>query len=134
MTTATKERIRLDKFLRSYGSGMGILTRIVGVGHNQSSYSVSVRAHVHDYTPDELTEQIIQGDSHVIISSTEIIAAQWPGSQPTPPVLEDDLRVARRGDKFVFPVNNRQRNVEEGQGIYFDDQLIRIEFRIRGLQ
>jgi hypothetical protein len=126
MTTATKERIRLDKFLRSYGSGMGILTRIVGVGHNQSSYSVSVRAHVHDYTPDELAGDIIQGDSHVIISST--------GSQPTPPTPEDDLRVARRGDKFAFPVNNRQRNVEEGQGIYFDDQLIRIEFRIRGLQ
>lgn len=134
MTTAAKERARLDKFLRSYGSGTGTLTRIVGTGNNQSSYSVDVRAHVRDYLPQELTGTIIQGDSHVIISFTEIIDAEWPGSQPTPPVPGNDIRVVRRGDKFTFPLGGRARNVEEGQGIYFDNEPIRGEFRIRGQQ
>lgn len=133
MTTATKERLRLDKFLQSYGSGIGTLTRTVGTGVNQSSYSVDVRCHVRDYNPDELTGDIIQGDSHVIISSTEIIGAQWPGSQPTPPTPNNDVRVARRGDKFSFPIGTKAKNIEEGNGgIYFDDELIRIEFRMRG--
>jgi len=131
MTTATKEKQRIDKFLRSWGSGIGQLVRIVGTT-NQVSYSVDVKAHVRDYLPNELTSTIIQGDSKVIISAREIVETGWPGSQPTPPVPGNDVRVPRRGDKFVWM--GKQRNVEVPDPFYFDGELIKIEMQVRGTQ
>lgn len=125
--------MRLDKFLQAYRSGIGTLTRVVGSTH-QSSFSVDVPAHVRDYTPEEISgTEIIQGDRHVIVSPTEIIANQWPGPIITPPTPKNDPRVPVRGDKFGLDVwQGAISNVEEGQGIYLDDELVRIEFRIRG--
>ncbi len=129
MTTATKERLRLDKFLQGYGSGMGTLTRIVGTT-NQSPFSVDVRVHFRDYTPQELTSTIIQGDSNVILGFTEIDTEQWPGAQTTPPTPGSDIRVPRRGDKFTW--QGRQKNVEAADAIYFDGVGIRINMQVRG--
>lgn len=129
MTTPTKEIQRLDKFLKSYGSGIGSLTRVVGTT-NQSTFSVDVLAHVRNYNPNELDEMIIQGDSRVIISSTEIVTAQWPGAQATPPTPENDVRVPRRGDKFVW--QGRPRNVESSEPIYLEGQLVKIVMQVRG--
>jgi hypothetical protein len=132
MTTPAMERIRLDRFLRTYGSGFATLTRVVG-STNQSFYSVRLRCHIRDYTPEELNELIIQGDSHVIISATEIITAQWPGSQPTLPVPGNDIRIPRRNDKFTLESSGRKTNVENSNGgIYLLDELIRIEMQVRG--
>ena len=131
MTTPTKERMRLDKFLRIYGSGVGQLVRAVGTT-NQSKYSVDVRAHVRLYIPEEITrdEMIIQGDSKVIISSTEIIESQWPGAQPTPPTPENDVRVPRANDKFVW--QGRTKNVQTAEAFYFDGELVKIILQVRG--
>ncbi len=129
MTTATKERLRLDKFLQGYGSGIGTLTRIVGTT-NQSPFNVDVRAHVREYKPEELTETIIQGDSIVIFGFTEIDTAQWPGPQTLPVVPGRDIRVPRRNDKFLW--NGNQKNVEDAEAIYFDGVGVRINMQVRG--
>ncbi len=129
MTTPTKEIQRLDKFLRIYGSGIGTLTRIVGTT-NQSTFSVDVLAHVRNYTADELTVMIIQGDSRVIISSTQIVTAQWPGAQITPPTPDNDVRVPRRGDKFEW--QGKTRNIESSEPFYLDNVLVKIMMQVRG--
>ncbi len=131
MTTATKEIQRLDKFLRMYKSGVGQLVYVIGTT-NQSRYSVDVPAHVRNYTAQELTDTIIQGDSLVIISSTQINAVQWPGSQPTPPVPGNDVRVPRRGYKFIW--EGTDRNVESCEPFYFEGQLVRLEMQVRGME
>ena len=41
--------------------------------------SVVVRAVIRGYKPDELVNDIVQGDRQVTISNAEILAAGWPG-------------------------------------------------------
>jgi hypothetical protein len=131
MTTASLERQRIAKFLRLYGSGTGQLVRVVGTT-NQSTYSVSVRAHVRLYLPEELTTDgnIMQGDSKVIVGFDEIDAVQWPGASTTPMVPGNDPRVARNGDKFIW--KGKSRTVLTSEPIYFNDVGIRQNIQIRG--
>jgi hypothetical protein len=128
MTTALKERMRLDKFLRAYGSGIGRLVRVVGTT-NQSSYSVDVRAHVRQYLPEELTrdESLMQGDSKVIISFTEIMESQWPGA--VPPVSEESLPI-RVGDKFIW--RGRTKNIQLPEHFILLGEGVRIQLQVRG--
>jgi hypothetical protein len=128
MTTASLEKQRINRFLRIYGSGTGTLVRTVGTT-NQSTYSVDVRAHVRLFLVNELNEMIVQGDSKVIMSASEIVASQWPGAQ-VQPVPDIDIRVPRRNDGFIW--KGKRRNVEAAEPIYFDDQLVRIQLQVRG--
>lgn len=132
MTTPTKEIQRLDRFLRigRYGSGWGTLTRIIGTT-NQSRYAVRVRYHMRGYRPQELNEQIIQGDSRVILSPTQINQMQWPGGQPQTPL--NDIRIPKRNDKFT-PELGREHNVEDAEGLYLDGVLVKLWVQVRGPQ
>lgn len=130
MTHAQQEVIELDKSLVVDGEDI-VLRRIVG-SVNQTNVDVVCRAFVRRYQAKELIPgSIIQGDSHIIMSPTQIIAAQWPGGEPV--VASDaalDRRVPRKGDKVI--VQGKPRNIETAEPIYIDTDLVRLELSVRG--
>lgn len=87
-----------------------------------------IPAVVRGYRPEELTSNITQQDSLVIISPTQINAASWPGVQ-APNVKDVRIPTKNRGDICI--INNVQRAVQAGVGIYVQDVLVRIEMQVR---
>ena len=119
----------LDRAVAANGQNIG-LKRITGTGANQVPFSVTVRAWVTNYVPQQLGDEIIQGDTKIVISPTAIEATDWPGAQP--PGSVGDSRVPRRGDKVT--VQGRDRNIEAAAPFYIDGALVRIELQTRGQQ
>lgn len=119
----------LDQMLRTDGQEV-ILRRVVGTTV-QTSVDCTCMAFVRGYRPEELVGAVIQGDSEVIISATDIIAAQWPGGEPvqSPPVVSDP-RVPRAGDRVV--VAGRVRAVISAAPIYVANELHRVNLQVRG--
>ena len=114
-------RASLDAFLRKYGQDCTLQRPAVG----GPSIDVAVRAHVVDFKPHEIEmgAGIQAGDSRVIISTTEINAAQWP----TP----SESRTPRKGDRLVLSTG-RVRIVQAAwPAPYIGDELVRVEMIIR---
>ena len=119
----------LDAMLRSDGQQV-TLRRVVGTT-NQTNVDCQCWAFVRGYKAAELAGSIIQGDSAVILSATDIIAAQWPGGQAvTSPPGVTDPRVPRKGDKVL--IEGKARNVEAADPIYVAGDLHRINLQVRG--
>lgn len=119
----------LDRMLAAFGQDV-TLRRVTGTTH-QTNVDCTCRALVRGYRADELAGGIIQGDSLVILSATDIIAAQWPGGQPvTSPPGATDPRVPRKGDKVI--IEGKTRNVEYAEPIYVAGALHRINLQVRG--
>ncbi len=95
---------------------------------NGSPVDIAVRIKLSDYKPQELAGPIIQGDSKVVLSPTEIIAANWPGGAATG--NGTDKRVPVNGDKII--IAGRTRNIEAASPVYLDDALVRIDLQVRG--
>jgi len=117
---AAHARETLDSFLRKYGQDCTLQRPAVGA----PSIDVVVRAHVVDFKPHEIEmgAGIQAGDSRVIISTTELDAAQWP----TP----SESRTPRKGDRFV--VGGRTRTVLFAWSApYIENEVVRIEIAIR---
>lgn len=119
----------LDAMLRSDGQQV-TLRRVVGTT-NQTSVDCQCWAFVRGYKAEELAGAVIQGDSAVILSATDIIAAQWPGGQAvTSPPGATDPRVPRKGDKII--IEGRTRNVEASDPVYVAGELHRVNLQVRG--
>lgn len=88
----------------------------------------SIPALVRGYRPEELTSSISQQDSLVILSPTKINAAVWPGVQVPG---QKDTRIPSKGRGDICIINNVQRAVQAGVGIYVKDVLVRIEMQVR---
>jgi hypothetical protein len=129
MSVAQFEVSQLDRSLAVDGEDF-VLRRVVG-NTNQANVDVVCRGFIRGYMPEELTTTIIQGDSKIIMSPTQIIAAQWPGGLP---VISSnaalDPRVPRRNDKTI--VQGKPRNIEAASPIYLANELVRIELQVRG--
>lgn len=119
----------LDQLLRSDGQQV-TLRRIVGTT-NQTAVDCDCWAFVRGYKANELAGAIIQGDSAVILSATDIIAAQWPGGQPvTSPPPETDPRVPRATDRVI--IEGRSRAIISADPIYVGGELHRVNLQVRG--
>lgn len=116
----------LNRVLAAHGEDIR-LQRLMGT--QQVPVEVACRAHVRGYEPHELVGGIAQGDSRVLISPTEIEAAQWPGGQVEGAVV-GDARVPKKGDRLF--IAGRARQVEAVKPIYLDGELVRIEMAVRG--
>lgn len=81
---------------------------------------------LNDYRPEEIVGGIIQGDSRVILSPTQIIAGSWGGT----PADGTDGRVPVKNDHLI--VAGRARVVQAAVPFYMDGQLVRIELQVRG--
>ena len=119
----------LDQMLRTDGQQI-ILRRTVGTT-NRASVDCTCWASVRGYQPQELAGAVIQGDSAVVISGSDIIAAQWPGGEPiTSPPTGTDPRVPRAGD-FVI-IQGKTRAIVSAAPIYVGDDLVRVNIQARG--
>lgn len=104
----------IDQALDLVGEDI-VLRRMTGT--QRIPLDVTCRARVVEYQPQELSAEIIQGDSKVILSATEMQSAQWCW----PP---------RNGDVVV--VEGRTRTVVTAPPFYVDGRLVRIEMTVRG--
>ena len=99
-------------------------------GTQKIPFKVRCRVFVRGYVAQELIGGIVQSDSKVILSPTEIIRAGWPGPNSSATPTNQDRRVPRKGDAVV--IAGRKRAVEAAGGIYLAGELVRIEMRILG--
>lgn len=109
----------LDAALAARGTDI-VLRRVTGTAPSTSNTDVTVRAAVRSYQPQELVNGISQTDGGVIVSPTQILAANWPGDGSLP----------RKLDKIVMA--GRVRDIEVVDPIYINDELVRIEMRVLG--
>lgn len=116
------ETAALDAALARAGMEDVVLRRTSGVAPSVTNYDVTVRAAVRSYSPSELVGGIAETDRLVIISPTQILAANWPNGAPE--------NIPRRLDKVV--IAGAVNNVESVNPIFIGSELVRIEMRVRG--
>lgn len=119
----------LDRALSEAGEYI-VLRRMVGTGQNIANVDATVRAFVRSVKPEEIVGTISQGDLNVILSPTDIDAAQWPGGLPDVPGLKPDARIPRINDKAV--IQGKVRNISFAKPIVMDGDLVRIELTVSG--
>ena len=120
----------LDRQLKKHGQNV-MLQRITNAaGGVQIKENCNCRAFVRSYAPDELVGGIVQSDSKVILSPTEIIREGWPGPNSSTTPTNQDRRVPRKGDNCL--IAGRIRNIENAMPFYLDDELVRIQLQVKG--
>lgn len=130
MTEAESLIADLDAALAESGEDVLLQHLTLGPAGTQIPFSVTCRAVVRGYTPEELIagSGIIQKDRRVILSPTEITGAGWPG--PMPVATDVDKRIPRNGDRVIR--NGLPMMVQAAEGIYVQGVLVRIEAQARG--
>lgn len=126
MTIAQFEIEQLDLSLEVDGEDF-VLRRVVSTS-SPPNIDVTCRGFIRGYMAEELTTTIIQGDSKIIMSPTQITDSDWP--YPSSPTGDLDTRVPRRGDKAI--IQGKPRNIETASPIYLANALVRIELQVRG--
>lgn len=121
----------LDAALLEYGED-AVLRRVGGATGAPANLDVNCRVHVRSYRlrDQELVAKtaISQEDLLIIMSPSEIAAAQWPGGGA--PAGAEDPSIPRKGDKLR--VRGRFRNIEVVDPIKAANVLVRIEMRLLG--
>ena len=123
----TPARAALDRALLISGEDV-ILRRIVG-GKNDD---VTIRANVAPYDAKELVGGILQTDSKMIISPTQIWDAQWPGGHiDALPPFNVPQWIPRINDKIIY--QGRIRNISVVKPLPpVDGEIVRIEMTVAG--
>jgi len=109
----------LDKQLAKHGQ-TATLRRWTGSGSARTPVDVTVRVRAQDYRVEELVGGIEQGDTRVVLSPTQIVAAGWPGPQGWP----------RNGDAII--IAGREREIVSAPPQVIDDVVVRIDMVVRG--
>src|SRR5574340_945654 len=93
----------LDRQLAANGEDAVLPRYTLAAGNQQVPTPVKIRVQTQGYQPHELIQGsgILQGDVKVILSPTQINAAQWPGGSPVQPGAYDP-RIPNKGDRFVI--------------------------------
>lgn len=116
---------RLDASLER--SGVDVTLRRPGT----PNVDAACRAHVRALRADPLTPSIRQADSRVILSPTDIDAAEWPGALATPSATQRDNRLPRKGDLILH--NGAVLAItDDAIGFFSGGVLVRIEVNVRG--
>jgi hypothetical protein len=110
----------LDEALKAVGQDI-VLRRVLGANSSTTNVDVTCRALVRTFEPEELVGGIAQTMSKVIISPSEINAADWPGGDPNIPQRLDQVIIA-----------GHVKNIEAVNPIYVRGVLVRIEMRVIG--
>lgn len=126
--TPTQARSSLDRMLRHDGESCRLQRTSGGV-----TRSVDLRAQVRDYKPEQLSADngLQAGDSHVILSTTEINAAQWPDAATLASATTTDPRVPIHSDRLVMQSGRVRTVLRAWPAPYIGGELVRIEMDIR---
>lgn len=126
----TAEIAALDGGLARAGEDI-VIRRKAGSGSNQVNVDVKCRAVVRTVSADQIAGTITQNDVNVILSPTQILAAQWPGGVYEGPVASDvDPRIPRVNDFAV--VQGKQRQVKNAKPIFVGGVWVRMELVVSG--
>lgn len=123
----------LDQALRIAGEDV-ILRRTVGVAPNEMSVSVACRARVTAVSTEQIQAGIPATELNVILSPTEIDAAQWPGGVfPAAAPFNVDPRIPRAGvtDKILMR-GQPPRAITHVDPQIIGGELVRINLRVEG--
>jgi hypothetical protein len=123
MSLADEALSELDAALAEAGETVRLL-RMTGTGaQSRVQKEVTCRMTLRGYAPNEVVQGsgITQQDQRMILSPTQIIAANWPG---------DGRYVPRAGDRIIS--NRGVLTIQSAAGVYVDDRLVRIEGTARG--
>lgn len=132
VSEGTLQRGLLDASLATDGENI-VLRRVKGANlAAQVNVDVTCRAFVRGYQADELVGDITQQDRRVILSGTEITAADWPADEPDSTSAVDH-RVPSKNRKDRCQVQGNWCSVEAAEPMYIDSILVRIDMRVRGL-
>ena len=121
-------RSRLDAALQRQGQDVILTRSTLGPGGVGIPNSVTCRARVIGYQPKDLVQGsgIVVGDRKVIMSTTQIDAARWPGGSPWK-ASQGDPRLPTTTDKVT--IDGKPCTVIFA---FFDDLKVRIEIGVRG--
>jgi hypothetical protein len=126
----TAEIVALDQALARAGEDV-IIRRKAGAGANQVNVDVKCRAAVRTVSADQIAGTITQNDMTVIISPTQILAAQWPGGVHDGSVATDvDPRIPRITDHAVL--QGKQRQVKTSKPIFVGGVWVRTDLVVAG--
>lgn len=118
----------LDDALRDCGEDVVLRRNTLAGGNVLIPFDATVRGFVRGYDPTELTGTIIQGDTKVIVSPTDIDASGWPG--PSVGTVVGDRRVPRKND--IVLIQDSPRQVMAAAPKYVAGTLVRVEIQVRG--
>jgi hypothetical protein len=128
--TPTNAIAMLDRQLAKHGQAIMLQRITSAAGGVQVKANLQLQAFVRSFNPDELVGGIVQTDSKVILSPTEILREGWPGPNSSATPTSQDRRVPRKGDNCR--IAGRIRNIENAKPFYLDDELVRIELQVKG--
>lgn len=121
----------LDAALLAAGEDL-ILRRQVASGANFANIDVECRARVDIVDADDIIGTIAVSDLKIIMSPTQILAAQWPGGVPDYPVSNiSDPRMPRVTDFVIVRGKQRQVKMVDAK-IIGDDGWCRINMVVAG--
>lgn len=120
----------LDRLLAANGEDIRLQRLTAGPGGAQIIFEVVCRASVKGVGATELLGGLIQQQSDVILSPTEIDRQGWPGPATSAAAGIADRRIPVKGDRGV--IKGRNRNVEFAHGKYIGGELVRIDMRVSG--
>lgn len=117
---------RLDASLARRGQDVQ-LQRATGITNGLPTFaSVTCRARVRNYAPAEVVQGILHGESHVVLSPSEIIAGGWTSGRPA----GEDGRVPMANNRVV--IAGRARIIKAAVPFYMAGELVRIELQVQG--
>ena len=127
MSTADACIAALDSALATDNGEDVILRRTVG----SANIDVKVRAMVRAFKPEALIGGISQTDSLVVLSPTQIKAAQWPGGQPvTSGRLKGIAWLPQNNDRAIIQLRNRA--ITFVKPIAVAGEIVRLELTVAG--
>lgn len=126
----------LDNAIQASGRGEWvILRRIVGLSPNVVNNDVRCFVQVDAVSVQQIVAGMAQTDLNIIMSTTQIDAAQWPGgSAPQVPPFDVDQRVPRiTNDKMIVQGKLRTAAyVKPFFGGAGGKEILRLELRVTG--
>lgn len=119
----------LDKQLAENGEDI-VLRRIVGTT-NQVNIDVVIRASVRSPTNQQLVAGFSQTDSVVIMSPTQIAAAQWPGGT-SPTAIHPEIPRGGGPNGDVVVIAGRTRKIEAVNAVFVGGVWVRATLKVVG--
>jgi hypothetical protein len=131
--SAPEEIAELDRALLLDGQDI-VLRHVTGTTSATQVYiDVTCRAFVRGFAPEELVSGITQQDSRVVMSATQINAAEWPDALSVLAFDDPDPRIPTKNRGDLCYIDGRKHSIESARGVTIDATLVRIDMVVRGV-